>query len=204
MKTYLKQAFVPLVYTFLVSVIAFAILSIDDKLAWLKVLLCILNISLYAIVVGGVSYKEGQMALKIRVANDTERKQIIKTGEDRPLRLAEEYKWWKGFLMGAITCLPMLVLMLVHTVLILINPALNGAGVISCTFYMAFFCFMIIKTGNSTDLKPLEPAKFYFNFVSLPIIMLICGFGYLAGARKIMRQQEAIRKRHREIHGEEL
>lgn len=204
MKTYLKSAFVPFVYLFLVSVIAFAILAIGDELVWLKAVLCVCNIGLYAVVVFGTSYKEGMEALKVRVANDTERRHIIKTGEDRPLRLAEEYKWWKGFLMGAIACAPMLILMLVHTVLILINPALNGAGVIACTFYMAFFSFMVLRNGNSTDLKPLEPTKFYFNLISLPIVMLICGFGYMMGARKIQRQQEVIRARHREIHGEEL
>ena len=204
MKTYLKQAFVPFVYLFLTAVIAFAILSIGDGLVWLKALLCACNIALYITVVGGISYKEGQTALKVRIANDTERRHIIRTGEDRPLRIAEEYKWWKGFLMGAIACAPMLILMLVHTVLILINPALNGAGVIACTFYMAFFAFMILGNGNSTSLKPLEPTKFYFNLISLPIVMLICGIGYMLGARKIQRQQDAIKQRHREIHGEEL
>lgn len=204
MKFYLKQAFVPLVYIFLVSIIAMGILAIGDNLIWLKAVLCVCNVGLYCAVVFGTSYKEGQLSIKVRIANDLERKHIIETGEDRPLKIHEEYKWWKGFMMGAIACAPMLILLLVHTVLILINPALNGGGVVASMLYMAFFAFIMLRRGNATDIKPLEPAKFYFNLIALPIVMLVCGLGYNMGARKIWRQQEAIRQKHREIYGEEL
>ncbi|MBQ8426298.1 MAG: hypothetical protein IJX16_00870 [Clostridia bacterium] len=204
MKFYLKQAFVPFVYIILVSIIAVAVLAIGDDLIWLKAVLGVCNVGLYSAVAFGTSYKEGQMALKVRIANDLERKHIVKTGEDRPLKIHEEYKWWKGFMIGAIACAPMLILLLVHTVLILINPALNGGGVVASMINMAFFVFIMLRSGNATDVKPLEPAKFYFNLIALPIVMLVCGIGYYMGARKIWRQQDAIHQRHREIYGEDF
>lgn len=204
MKVYLKQAVVPLIYMFFVSLIAMGILTLGEDLIWLKAVLCALNVGLYAVIIAGISYREGQQAIKVRTANDVERKLIVKTGEDRPLKIHEEYKWWKGFLMGAMTCAPMLLLMLVHTILISINPALIGCGATACFFYMAVFSFVMLKTSGVQDIKPLNPTKFYYNLLALPFIMLVYGIFYNIGARKIQRQQDAIKAKHRDIYGEEL
>lgn len=204
MKFYLKQGIIPFVYIIFVSVISMAILAIGDDLVWLKAVLCTCNIALYSAVAVGTSFKEGQTALKVRVANDLERQQIIKTGEYRPLKKHEEYKWWKGFLIGGIACLPLLILLLLHTILIIINPALNGCGVVASFIYMAFFAFIMLKVGKADNTVPIEPTKFYFGLIALPIVMLACGIGYNLGARKIQQQQNAIKQKHREIYGEDI
>ena len=203
MKTYIKQAIIPFIYLLFMAIIALAITSIEDKLLWLKIALGILNLALYFTVVCGACYKEGQQALKIRVANDLEREQIIITGEDRPLKLHEEYKWWKGFFIGGLACAPMLVLLIIHTVLILINPALNGCGVASAFIYMAFFMFFMLGgSGSAENVTPMSPASFYGCLIALPILMVACGVAYYLGAKKIQLQQEAIKAKHREIYGE--
>ncbi len=204
MKFYVKQAFVPFVYIIFTSIIALAISSIDQSLTWLKVVLGICNLALYSTVVFGISYKEGQEALKIRIANDLERKHMVTTGEDRPLRIHEEYKWWKGLLSGVIACVPILVLMIVHTILVLINPVLIGSGVVASFINMTFFMFMMLGIKETKDLTPLEPAKFYFNLIAIPIVAIVCGIGYNMGARKIQRQQDVIKAKHRELYGEEI
>lgn len=203
MKFYLKQAIVPFIYMIFVSIIALGILGIDN-MVWLKAVLGVLNLILYSSLMIGISYKEGQQALKVRIANDVERKQMIKTGMDRPLKLHEEYKWWKGFLMGATACLPMVILMILHTVLILINPALVGFGVVASYVYMAIFIFFALKPSAAKNPSPISAGRYYFNFLAIPIVMLVYGIGYNLGARKIMQQQYLIKQKHRDIYGEEL
>lgn len=203
MKTYIKQAIIPFIYLFFVAITGLAVVSIDNGLLWLKIVLGILNVLLYLTIVCGSGYKEGQQALKIRVANDIEREQIIRTGEDRPLKLHEEYKWWKGFFIGGISCVPMIVLLLIHTVLILINPALNGCGVATALIYMAFFSFFMFAGDSSAQsVTPMSPESFYLCLIAIPIIMVSLGVSYYLGAKKIQRQQDAIKAKHRQIYGE--
>jgi hypothetical protein len=204
MITYLKKSIIPFAYMVLSSRVSMGILTIEDNLIWLKVLLSILNLGLYSVVTGAFAFKEGEQALKVRVANDIERKQIIRTGEDRPLKLHEEYKWWKGFLIGAISCSPIVVLMLVHTILILINPALNGSGIAASMIYLTGFAFMMLNKSVNPTILSVNSARCYFNFVTIVIVSVAYGIGYNLGARKIQLQQDAIKEKHREIHGEDL
>jgi hypothetical protein len=92
---YIKQAMIPAVYLIFMAMTAMGIAMITDaNLVWLKAVLAVLNLALYGFIVAATSYKDGQTALKVRIANDLERMQIVKTGEDRPLKLREEYKAW--------------------------------------------------------------------------------------------------------------
>ncbi len=199
---YIKQSFLPFVYLFFMAMTAMAILTIGNNLVWLKVLLSLLNLGLYLLIISAASYKDGQTALKERVANDLERLQIIRTGEDRPLKLKEEYKWWKGFLYGFISCIPLLLLLIVHTILVLIDPALNGAGVVASIIYLTFFAFFRLNvTGSSTDIT-INPTMYYSTLIAVPIIMIATGVFYILGARKIQRQQDAIKEKQRQIYGD--
>ncbi len=198
-KFYVKQTFVPFVYLIFVSVISMAIMYIDDSVLPLKIVLGVLNLGLYAVVVFGMGYKMGQEGLKARVSNDTERRNIIRTGEDRPLKLHEEYKWWKGGLFGFIVCIPLVLLLIVHAVLTSINPAYFGAGTVASWLYLVIYSFVIMFGGQGLY---QAPAQAYFGLLAIPIIMLILGVSYYLGARKIQRQQDAIKEIHRDIYGE--
>ncbi len=204
MKTYVKQAIIPFVYLIFATVVSIAIMSLGNEYLWLKYVLGVLNVALYLTIVCTTCFKDGQEALKVRTANDLERMQIIKTGEDRPLKLHEEYKWWKGAIIGGFICVPMLLLLIAHTILILINPSLNGCGIVVAFLYMFIFSFFIFnRTGSGVSaLSPMSPESFYLVLIAIPIITLACGISYYLGAQKIERQQQAIRERHREIYGE--
>ena len=79
---YIKQAIIPFMYLFFMALTALGIAMITDaNLVWLKVVLALLNLGLYGVIVCATSYKDGQTALKVRIANDLERVQIIKTRE---------------------------------------------------------------------------------------------------------------------------
>ena len=195
---YVKQSMLSFVYLFFTAMTAIAIATIGDNLIWLKVVLGILNVGLYGVIIAAASFKDGQNALKVRMANDLERMQIIKTGEDRPLKLKEEYKPWKGFLTGFITCVPLLVLLILHTILILVlGDAYTGAGITASIIYMMFYLFARVNSA-----VPVTPGLFYWMLFALPFMMLLTGIPYILGARKIQLQQDAIKAKQRQIYGE--
>ncbi|MBP5466346.1 MAG: hypothetical protein J6Y43_02130 [Clostridia bacterium] len=207
MKYYLKQGVFPFIYLLMMAMIAFGIISISGLL-WLKIILAILNIALYGVVVSAVSYKEGQESVKVRHANDLERMQIIKTGENRPLKIHEEYKPWKGFIFGFTACVPLIVLLGLHTVLYLSTGEYRGLGAIAGLIYLMFFIFFIFgaatSAGEAAAGATLPWYTFYGALIALPVIMLMTGISYLIGAKKIIRQYEMINDRQRQIYGDRI
>lgn len=193
---YIKQAFLPFIYLIFMAMISLSILMIE--ILWLKVVLNIACIGLYLLVVCAASLKEGEEALKVRIANDLERKEIIRTGENRPLKLKQEYKPWKGFLSGGISCLPLIVLLVIHSILMLIDPSMNGAGAISGLIYAMFYVFAGFIFGA------FQWWHYYVSLIALIIIPLGTGIPYILGAKKIERQQEMIKNKQRQIYGEEI
>ena len=205
MKYYIKQGVFPFVYMIFMAMTAFGILMIND-LVWLKILLALLNIGLYAVVVAAMSYKEGQEAMKVQYANDLERKEIIRTGEDRPLKIHEEYKAWKGFLFGFITCVPLLILLIIHTIIHLAGSDYVGLGAIAGLVYFMFFIFFRLNVPTTAaegeTVVAISWYTYYGALIALPVVMLITGISYILGARKIRRQHEIIEQKQRSIYGE--
>lgn len=201
MKYYFKQSVFPFIYLIFMALIAFGIQTISGLL-WLKIILAILNLSLYAVVVCSVFYKEGQEAVKVQMANDLERREIIRTGEDRPLKLREEYKTFKGFLFGLFACLPLILLLIAHTIVHLAGGTYTGLGAIACLIYNMFFIFFNFGVNASGEATVLSWSAYYVTLVAIPALMLMTGIAYILGAKKIMRQQEMIKEKQRQIYGE--
>ena len=206
MKYYLKQGVFPFIYMLFMAMIALGILMIDG-LVWLKALLAVLNVGLYAVIISSVSYKEGQKAMKALYANDLERREIIRTGEDRPLKIHEEYKAWKGFIFGFISCVPLLILLIVHTIIHFAGSDYMGLGAIVGIIYLMFFVFFRLNIPTSLaegdSGYTVSWYTYYGALIALPVIMLITGISYILGARKIRRQHEMIEENKRSIYGDE-
>lgn len=204
MKYYLKQGVFPFIYQLFMAMIAFGILAISG-LIWLKILLAVLNIALYLFIVAAVAFKDGQEALKVQMANDLERREIIRTGEDRPLKLHEEYKPWKGFAFGFISCVPILVLLALHTIVYNATGSYAGLGAIAGVIGLMFFVFFRLDAVSSTAETAVVPWYTYYGaLIALPVLMLTMGIAYIMGAKKIMRQQEIIREKQRQIYGDNV
>lgn len=195
MKYYLKNAVIPFVYLFFMMISALGILMIGDHLMWLKIVLAILNLALYEVIVCAFVFKQGEDAVKVRNANDLERKQIVLTGEPRPLKLAEEYKPFKGFIVGLVTCAPLLILMIVHTVIILCGGG-NGAGVVGSIIYLVVYVFF--KLGGMAT----TAGTVYAALAAVPVIMLSTGISYILGGKKIELQYKRIEESKRSIYGD--
>lgn len=207
MKYYLKQGLFPFIYQLFMATIALGILAISG-LVWLKALLAVLNIALYVFIIAAVAYKDGQEALKVRMANDLERREIIRTGEDRPLRLREEYKPWKGFMFGFISCTPLIVLLILHTIVYNATGSYVGFGTIAGLLYMMVFVFFRLNVsasaGETATGYEISWYTYYGALIALPLVMLTMGIAYIMGAKKIMRQQEMIREKQRKIYGDNV
>ena len=133
MKYLFKITIIPFVYLVLMDVISFCIMALQKDLKILCLVLLIMLVALFCVRLTMILYREGQQALRVRTANDLERENIIRTGEDRKLKLSEEYKLWKGFVVGLIIVAPLLILLLLHTILVFgVSESLGGAGTIGC------------------------------------------------------------------------
>ncbi|MEG9430345.1 MAG: hypothetical protein VZQ61_05435 [Christensenellaceae bacterium] len=204
MKYYLKQGVFPFIYQLFMAMIAFGILAINE-LIWLKILLAVLNIALYLFIVAAVAYKDGQQALEVQMANDLERREIIRTGEDRPLKLHEEYKPWKGFVFGLISCVPILLFLILHTIVYNATGSYSGLGAIAGIIGLMFFIFFRLNASSAAaETASISWYTYYGTLVAVPILMLTMGIAYIMGAKKIMRQQEMIREKQRKIYGDNV
>lgn len=192
---YIKKAVFPFVYLFFMAITAFGILCIKESLLWLKIILAVLNLGLYCFIVAGVFYKEGQEAVKIQHANDLERREMIRTGTVRPLKLKEEYKPWKGYFIGFIACVPLILCMLVHSIIMLAGGTSRAFGVAGGFIYFVVFVFFNFSG------KTLGMADYFYALAAVPLIILLAGVFYNLGARKIKLQQKRINEQRAQIYG---
>ena len=194
---FLKEMVLPLIYLVILSVTSLGITAINNNLLWLKYLLNVLVLAFYGLIIGAISWKNGELGAKILHANDLERRRIIETGEDRPLNRLKEYRPWKGFVEGLAVCLPLILIMIVHTILILIDPNRIGAGALAGYLYMIVFMFFM------PDLTMKFSAGYYYlSLIAIPIFMVITGVAYILGYRKIQRQYEAVERKQNQIYGD--
>lgn len=198
MKFYLKKAIVGLAYLLFSAVTAYAILFIPD-LVGLKIALLVLNLSLYCYVLAVTAFQDGQAAYKVRLANDLNRKQIILTGDDIPLDTQKEYKHYKGFVIGLIICIPVIVLIGIHAILMATNSSNQDFGLVASYIYMMVYAFAGLHVKVENLFNVVSP---YWNLLAIPVIILVQGVFFYLGGRKIELQQEMIREKHRMIHGE--
>ena len=115
MKYYLKKFFLLVIYLISSGIIGSGILIIEG-MAWLKLILALLNLALFVFIYCAIAFKDGEKALRVRVSNDKLRELIVKTGDDYKLDLEGEYTIRKGFITGAMACIPLLVLLLLNFV----------------------------------------------------------------------------------------
>lgn len=176
-------------------IIGLGITTIND-LAWLKYILASLNLVLYFLVAGAAAYKDGQDAMKVRYSNDVERREMVKTGEDRPLKLREEYKAYKGVLIALAACSPMIVLLFLQAIFNLTGVENMICGQIAS--YMYYVVFIFFRIAEITITKWV----FFLSLIYAAILVLVYFIMYNLGARKIEHAQEKIRVARETVYGD--
>ncbi|MBR2870564.1 MAG: hypothetical protein IKB98_04230 [Clostridia bacterium] len=196
MKYYLKMAFMPFVFLLFTAMLGLGIILLDEDMAILQYLLCVVNTAFYSVLMSVGGFKDGQNALKIRMQNDTYRRRIIETGEDLPLQLREEYKPWKGYVIGLIAAIPATFLTLLHFVInIGATVPDNSMGMISGIINMVVFGYFMVD-------GVVLFGEYAFSLLYIPFICLVYGLFYQLGANKMQKQYDKIHETHRAIYGD--
>ena len=196
MKYYIKNAAFAFVYLIVMDVTALLITMIKTP-AW-QLVLSIIAILFYLFVLFTIFSGEGARALDIRHANDTQRRRMIETGDVFDLKTAEEYKPYKGFIIGVIICVPQILLLIIHLILGLITGGTaNGAGGAALIIYYLFYLpFGAMHTGA------LVFGEYFILLYSVAVISVAIGVAYILGAKKSQRKYDLIERKHREIYGD--
>ena len=174
---------------------SYAISVLEEKFFILQIVLAIANLLLYFVILAGASFKDGEQALKVRNVNDLKRQEIIRTGEDIKLKIHEEYAPWKGFLAGFIACVPLILCLIIHSILLFSGSSVDFFGQAAGIIYNGFFVLVRIFSD-------ITPYSYYWALLCIPFIVGLSGVPYMLGARKIELQQERIKETHKLIHGE--
>lgn len=193
---FLKQMFFPLVYMVILSITSIGITAINNDLMWLKYILNAIVLAFFALIIGAVSWKDGEEGAKVLHANDLERRRIVETGEDRPLNLLKEYRPWKGFLAGLSTCVPLIIMIIIHAIMSSTGAG-NGAGAVAGFVYMIVFMFFMPDLNMT-----LTASHYYLTLTAIPIFMVITGVAYILGYRKIQKQYQSVERKQNQIYGD--
>lgn len=189
---YIKKSFPYLLVLLFTDITGYSIICLEKVAQPFPLILSFLNLAVYVAMFISIAFKEGQDAYKVRIANDLERKQIILTGEDRPLRIHEEYTDWKGFVVGLVSASPIILLTLLHLIFSGIFGTMHLFGDLLGYFSMCFYTPIYFIFGNFS--------VYYCGLLAVICIALVGGSFYLGG-KKIELQQQKIKEIQNEIYG---
>ena len=199
MKYYLKKFLFLFVYIIMMDIVSFGAISIQTEL-WVRVLLSILSIAMYLFVVIIFGYAEGKLAEKTLFSNDNNRRFIIETGKDMPLKEHEEFKVWKGFVMGASVCFPMILGLIVHLIVYLCTGTVTAVGGATSICYMLFYAPIFAGYLVSGTVVPW--ASYFIMLYGIVVMTLAFGISYIVGAAKMKKEDDKIREKQKIIYGE--
>lgn len=190
---YLRQSTFIFLYVVFMSLTATAITYIP--IPFLKVLLLVANLILFSVITANNFYREGQVAMKIRLNNDIIRKKIAETGDDLPLKKQAEYTTLKGYLLGAIVFVPCVVLLLINTLVML----LGGTNIIGSIVSVGYMLFFWVYSAFGTEI--VSPFTYYIVLWGAGYLALLSGLFFTLGAKKQEESYQAMEQMH-EIYGE--
>ncbi len=169
----------------------YTLMDMEETSKTFPLIMSFMNFFVYIVMLLSISYKEGQDAYKVLISNDAERRQIALTGEDKPLRLKEEYAVWKGFFIPAISCSIQIILIILH---VIFYEILGGTAIFGELF------FYTVLTIYPMFHYTIGKVSLYLCLI-LPLVTILgAGFGYYLGGNKIKMQQDRIKEIHDQIY----
>lgn len=192
---YFKQSIFLFVYLLTTSIASLLLLVIPT--VWIRFALAILLLAIYLVVVFVAMKQEGEKALKKRHANDLTRKRMITTGQVVEFDNVGEYAIYKGFLIGLFSNMPMLLLLLIHSIIFICGSSFITFGTISSVVYSIYTAPIISLTSNQFTM-----ATHYITLYGAVLSTLISGVGYILGGRKLQLQYDRIEEKQKSIYGE--
>ena len=202
MWSYVKNILLGYVYLCFMGMSAWAVSYMDSTIA--EFFLCFVNVAFFCFIMWYNLYKEGESAMNIRYSNDLEREYMVRTGFIRKLKEHEEFKAWKGFVMGLFVCAPLIICMLLHLILgLAVGPEYNGGGIVAGVMYLCFYwIFAVFMVGQGSAITAMSWGGYFILLYVIPVILTVMGVAYIVGGRKAVKQHQFIENRHKEIYGE--
>ena len=196
MKYYLKSVVIPFIYLFFTAFTAVGFLGIEKIAEPLRIIIFIINVLVLLFIVSAFAFKHGEQAYKDLLFNDVERRIMVEQNVVRPLKLHEEYKPWKGFVMGLLICVPLVLFLIPHSIIAISGGSYQGMGYIGSLLY---YCFFIFIQYFSVE---LTVSSYFWMLLIIPIFALASGVPYLLGAKKARKVEEKILEQHKYIYGD--
>ena len=193
---YFKLGIFLFVYSLLLAVTGLGIMLIE--ITWLAFTLSLVNIALFIGICVIYMKQQGVLSVKKMHANDLEREEFLRTGEYREIDKHREYKPWKGYAIGAITIIPLVVCLLIHLITgLAVGFGVNdGAGTASNIMYLTFFAPVYVLLGKS-----ITGVSCFILAYCAPVIIVTSGVSYWFGARKMLKQYAKIQQTQESIYG---
>ena len=194
MKYILRLTIAPLVFFIFFIIIAMGIQALNAGDV-LRVILGCLAFILLVLCLGGIMLKEGEDAIKILLANDIQRREIIRTGRDVEINVSKEYRPWKGFIVGVIFCIPLVIFIILFATNGVQEGMLNF-GKLTEVVYSPFYV-LVGDFNKTTSLDVYIGA--IFVLVCFPLML---GIPYVLGAHRRKNQTRIAEEMHKNIHGD--
>ena len=188
---YIKKSFMYLIVLVFTIITGYTLMDMEEANKTFPLIMSFLNFAVYIMMLVSIAYKEGQDAYKILLANDAERRQIALTGEDRPLRLKEEYALWKGFVIPFISVLLQLIFIILHVIFYELAGTTEIFG--ELFFYSVLTLYPVFH-------YTVGKVSLYICLILPVVAVLVTWFGYYLGGRKIQMQQQRIKEIHDQIY----
>ena len=171
-------------------------LGIEKLAEPLRIIVFIVNIAVMVVIVSAFCFKHGEQAYKDLLSNDMERRIMIEQNVDRPLKLVEEYRPWKGFLMGLLVCIPLIIFMIPHLIIVFSGGSYQGMGYVASLLYYSIFVFVEYFSAE------LTVYSYLWTLLAIPVFTLASGIPYLLGARKRKAIEDRILEQEKFIYGD--
>ena len=182
-----KEGIVIFIYAVVMGVLA--ILGAMVKSQSLLVLIYIAVVLFFMFFVILFTKSSGEKQYKNLLTGNIRRSKGVGEDTQKYCKPHEEYRAYKGFLIGAAVFLPLYLLLIINAATDKLAPEV----IIKFLYAVCYFPLLSFKTGISVNFT--LPLSFLY--------IATAGFGYILGGKKIMLQQEKLQRTHDLIYGKD-
>lgn len=195
MKYFLRLTIAPIVYFLSTAFIVIGVQAFPTLSPAVRIILNSIFIGLYILCTFVVMRKEGELAFNKLLLNDLSRRKLLETGEDVEIKTTEEYRPYKGFIVGLICVIPLIILVVLHLI-VRVPGEISDMGVYAEMFYSPIYSFF----GHYKNAT--ESSLYWGLLIYLVFLPTSLGIPYIVGAMKRRKQDQDIAETNRKIHGD--
>lgn len=182
-----KEGVILFIYGIIMGVLA--ILGSMVKSRTLLVLIYIAIVLFYMFFIILFTKSSGEKQYKNLLTGNIRRSKGVTEDVLKYCKPHEEYRAYKGLLIGVAVFLPMYLLLIIHAA----TDKLAVEAILKVLYSICYMPLLSFKEGISA----------YFMLPLSLLYIAAAGFGYIFGGKKIMLQQEKLQKTHDLIYGKD-